>query len=159
MSEKKRDQMPENGQNREAERDSGLVDIFEEEETRRFRPADLEPEPRKADPEDEFQLEERDYRPIRFRRDSRTGCLGGLMYATFVICISIILACAGWMAACDLLALNKEPVTAAVTLPNDIFREKDADDMKLVLDIVRNPVEGFIEIVFLFIGARGAQHS
>ena len=127
MSEKKRDQMPENGQNREAERDSGLVDIFEEEETRRFRPADLEPEPRKADPEDEFQLEERDYRPIRFRRDSRTGCLGGLMYATFVICISIILACAGWMAACDVLALNKEPVTAAVTLPKDIFSPKEVE--------------------------------
>ena len=127
MSEEKHDRMPEDGQNREAERDSGLVDIFEEEETRRFRPADPEPESREADPEDEFQLEERDYRPIRFRRDSRTGCLGGLMYATFVICISIILACAGWMAACDVLALNKEPVTAAVTLPKDIFSPKEVE--------------------------------
>lgn len=73
----------------------------------------------------EYQLEERDYRPIRFRRDGRSGCLGGLMYATFIICVSIVLACAGWMAACDVLALNKEPVSAQVTLPKDIFEEKE----------------------------------
>ena len=127
MSEEKREPTPDAGQDRDAERDSGLVDIFDGEETRRFRVTDVEPEPQEADPEDDFQLEERDYRPIRFRRDSRTGCLGGLMYATFVICISIILACAGWMAACDVLALNKEPVTAAVTLPKDIFTEKEVD--------------------------------
>ena len=127
MSEEKHDRMPEDGQNREAERDSGLVDIFEEEETRRFLPTDLEPEKPDTDPEDEYQLEERDYRPIRFRRDGRTGCLGGLMYAAFVICISVILACALWMAACDVLALNKDPVTAAVTLPKDVFSPKEVE--------------------------------
>ena len=127
MSDKKRERTPDDGQDREAERDSGLVDIFEDEETRRFRPTDLEPEQPGDELEDDYQLEERDYRPIRFRRDSRTGCLGGLMYATFVICISVILACAGWMAACDVLALNKEPVTAAVTLPKDIFTPKEVD--------------------------------
>ena len=127
MSEEKRDRTPEDGQDRNAERDSGLVDIFDSEETRRFRLSDLEPEQPGADAEDEYQLEERDYRPIRFRRDSRTGCLGGIMYAAFVICVSIILACAGWMAACDVLALNKEPATAAVTLPKDIFSPKEVD--------------------------------
>lgn len=111
------------------EQDSGLVDIFEQEETRRFRAEELKhlnqaPEP--AGEEDE-ELEPRDYRPIRFRRDSRTGCLGGLMYAVFVISISVILACAGWMAACDLLALNKEPVTATVTLPSSIFSDKEQE--------------------------------
>ena len=127
MSEEKRERTPETEPDRDAALDSGLVDVFDEEETRRFRPSDLEPEKPAAETEDDYQLEERDYRPIRFRRDSRTGCLGGLMYATFVICISVILACAGWMAACDVLALNKEPVTAAVTLPKDIFHDKEVD--------------------------------
>ena len=46
--------------------------------------------------------------PIRPRRDGKTGCLGGLMYFVFVISLSVILACVGWMAASDVLALNKE---------------------------------------------------
>lgn len=127
MSEEKRERTPEPEPARDGEREGGLVDIFEEEETRRFRLSDLEPERPEETPEDEYELEERDYRPIRFRRDSRTGCLGGLMYATFVICVSVILACAGWMAACDVLALNKDPATAAVTLPKDIFHPKEVD--------------------------------
>ena len=119
MSEEDRGRTPE----QDDAPDSGLVDVFDGDETRRFLPTDLEPEKPKEDTEDEYQLEERDFRPIRFRRDSRTGCLGGLMYAAFVICISVILACGGWMAACDVLALSKDPVTAAVTLPTDIFSE------------------------------------
>ena len=35
---------------------------------------------------------ERDYRPIRQSHEYRTGCLGGLMYFAFVVCISIVLA-------------------------------------------------------------------
>lgn len=113
------------------EQDSSLVDIFDSEDTRRFRAEDLRKLNEDAEhelvsePEDE--LEERDYRPIRFRRDGRTGCLGGLMYAVFVICISVILACAGWMAACDVLALNKDPGTATVTLPRSIFHDKEQE--------------------------------
>ncbi|MDR0951516.1 MAG: endolytic transglycosylase MltG [Oscillospiraceae bacterium] len=60
-------------------------------------------------------------RPVGRRRDGKTGFLGGFMYFVFVISISIIIACIGWMAASDVLALNKEPVTAEVTLPEDIF--------------------------------------
>ena len=125
MSEEKRDRKPETEE--EAQHDGGLVDIFDEEETRRFRLSDLETAQPDDGLEEDYQLEERDYRPIRFRRDGRTGCLGGLMYAAFVICISIILACAGWMAACDVLALNKDPLTAAVTLPKDVFSPKEVD--------------------------------
>ena len=40
-------------------------------------------------------FEERDYRPIRFRRDSRRGCLGGLMYGVFVISLSIVAGLCG----------------------------------------------------------------
>ncbi len=106
---------------------SGLVDVFDDEETRRFRLSDLDTKHPDEESEDEYQIEERDYRPIRFRRDSRTGILGGLMYFTFVLCLSVIIACAGWMAACDVLALNKDPITAAVTLPKDIFSPKEID--------------------------------
>ncbi len=79
-----------------------------------------------SEPEEDAE-EKRDYMPIRFRRDGRLGCLGGLMYATFVICLSIVLACAAWMAASDVLALNKDPVAAEVTLPDSLFSEKTVE--------------------------------
>jgi len=66
---------------------------------------------------------ERDFKPIQKRRDGKTGCLGGLMYFIFIISISIILACVSWMAASDVLALNKEDKTADVTLPDTVFSE------------------------------------
>lgn len=59
--------------------------------------------------------------PIRQRRDGRSGCLGGLVFFAFVMSLSIILACVGWMAASDVLALNKEPITATVTLDKSKF--------------------------------------
>ncbi len=66
---------------------------------------------------------ERDFAPIQKRRDGKTGCLGGLMYFIFIVSISVILACVSWMAASDVLALNKEDKTADVTLPDTIFSE------------------------------------
>lgn len=65
--------------------------------------------------------------PITKRRDSKTGCLGGLMYFIFILSVSIILACVGWMAASDVFALNKEAMTAEVTLPEDIFTQKQVE--------------------------------
>lgn len=83
-----------------------------------------------VDNDDEFDYEsERDYMPIKPRRDSRVGCLGGLMYATFVISVSIILACVAWMCASDVLALNKPEVTANITLPKTIFSDKQIDKL------------------------------
>ena len=79
-------------------------------------------------PEAEVQAEpiERPVRPAEPevpRRAGRSGCLGGLIYFAFVVSISIILACVGWMAASDVLALNKEPVTATVTLDKTEFKD------------------------------------
>lgn len=91
-------------------------------ETRRFQAYRPEKEP-----EQELELEERDYRPIRMSRTGKLGILGGLMYAVFVISLSVILACAAWLAACDVLALSKEPLTATVYLPKDIFSEKEQE--------------------------------
>ena len=66
--------------------------------------------------DDEDLPEIRDYMPIRFSRHSRSGIGGGLMYALFIISISIILACAGWLFASDVLALNKPDTTSIVTI-------------------------------------------
>jgi len=65
--------------------------------------------------------------PISKRRDKKTGCLGGLMYFIFIVSVSIILACVGWMAASDVLALNKEIKSVDVTLPDTIFTEKQVE--------------------------------
>ncbi len=56
----------------------------------------------------------RDYRPIRRKRRYRSGLRGGLMYFGFVICVSVILASVAWLAADDVLSLNKDYVEAEV---------------------------------------------
>ncbi len=60
--------------------------------------------------------EVRDYLPVRFRRYGRSGLGGGLLYALFVISVSVILACFAWMCAVDVLALNKDLVSSPVTI-------------------------------------------
>ncbi len=75
-------------------------------------------------PEPDPWEEERNYRPIRTRRDGRIGCLGGLMYAVFIISLSIVLAVFMWMAASDVLALNKPTNAVEITLPEEIFSDK-----------------------------------
>ena len=67
------------------------------------------------------------YHPIQQRDDNQTGCLGGLMYTVFILCISIIFACLAWMAASDMLALNKDSFTATVVLPESVFRSELVD--------------------------------
>ena len=57
----------------------------------------------------------------------RTGCLGGVMYFVFVMCVSIVLACVAWMAASDALALNKDKFEANVLLPAEIFKSETVD--------------------------------
>ena len=73
------------------------------------------------------ELTERDFRPVRTGRESRTGCLGGIMYFVFVCCVSIVLACFCWMAASDALALNSDTFSATVTLPASIFKTVTVD--------------------------------
>ena len=83
---------------------------------------------------------ERDYRPIRQNRQGRTGCMGGIMYFLFVVSISVIIACLTWMAASDVLALNKDDTTAVVTLPTDIFEEtKDEEGNTVVFASIYTP--------------------
>ena len=101
-------------------------------------------------------LDERDYYPIRFRRDGRTGCLGGIMYAIFVISVSVILACFAWMSASDVLALNKPEHTATISIPKEVLTTKVNEEGKKInavdIDYVANQLKdsGIIEYKFLF---------
>ncbi len=69
---------------------------------------------------------ERDYRPVRQSQEGSVGCLGGLMYFAFVLCLSVLLAAVGWMAASDALALNQEVFEAEVALPSSIFQAEES---------------------------------
>lgn len=73
------------------------------------------------------EMTERDYRPVRQSREYRSGCLGGLMYFVFILCVSVVLACVAWMAASDALALNKENFTAIISLPASAFETKTVE--------------------------------
>ena len=91
--------------------------------------------------DDEDEPEERDYRPVRFRRDGRRGIMGGFMYFIFIVSVSIVLTCMGWMAASDVLALNKGDHTAVVSVPDNF----EMDDVITTLKDA-----GIIEYKFLF---------
>lgn len=61
----------------------------------------------------------------RRRKKRGFSLLGTLLYVAFVIGISTMLAAVGWVAANDVLALNKEEHSAIITLPEDVFTEKE----------------------------------
>ena len=61
--------------------------------------------------------------PRRWRR-RRMGALGVLLYVIFVLGVSALLAGLCWTWANDILALNKEAHSAVITLPDDIFTER-----------------------------------
>jgi len=52
------------------------------------------------------------------------------MYLIMVVCISVILASLAWQAANDVLSLNKEPVTAEVTVREGFTVDQVATDLK-----------------------------
>lgn len=69
-------------------------------------------------------------RPFAPRREKRTGCIGGLLYGVFIICVSLIAASFLWMAAVDVLALGKPDSEVVVTIPDAAFYDgkKDVTD-------------------------------
>lgn len=75
------------------------------------------------------------------RRKRRSGVSGAVIYVIFVIGVSALLACIGWVAANDVLALNKPEKTATITITNDDSFGDVADKLK---------DEGLIEYKFLF---------
>ena len=111
--------------------------------------------------DDEDLPELRDYLPIRFRRYGRIGIAGGILYALFVISVSIILACMAWLFASDVLALNKEPKSAIVTIdeyvpegdePATVEIDEEEVPIKVDIDQVADALKnaGMIEYKWLF---------
>jgi UPF0755 protein len=87
------------------------------------------------------EYEGRDYQPVRRRRTRKFGCMGGFMYFVFIVGISVILASLLWLAANDVLALNKKDVTATIEIPENFDMDDVIDDLKK---------NGIIEYKFLF---------
>jgi len=70
----------------------------------------------------------------RRRRSVLSGIAGALLYVLLVIGVSAVLASVGWAWANDVLALNKEPIEATLTLPESIFHEEEVEVEKENLD-------------------------
>ena len=54
--------------------------------------------------------------PMRPRREKRTGLIGGVLYAAFIICISLVLGSVLWMATADVLGFTGEDEQVNVTV-------------------------------------------
>ena len=80
-------------------------------------------------------------RPLRWRRERRTGCVGGILYAAFIICISILLASLAWLAASDVLGFGAVDEEVNMTITADFTIDDIAD---LLYDA------GLIRYKFLF---------
>lgn len=82
-------------------------------------------------------------RPAKRRHKRSVGASISLaaLYVIFVIGVSVLLACVGWIAANDLLALNKETHEVTITITTD-------NDYNDVVDMLKE--NGLIEYKFLF---------
>ena len=82
--------------------------------------------------DDDFEDEEDEdmyRRPIRRTRRKRTGLMGGVMYATFVLALGTIFAFLAWMAADDVLALTREDFSAEVIVPENFTIDDIANEL------------------------------
>ena len=107
----------------------------------RSREKEEEPDAGSEEFEVDFDFEEayRDVpedRPLRRRREKRTGCIGGIMYATFVICVSIVLASLVWMAATDILGFGSDDEQVNIAIQNG-FEIEDVTDMLYDAGLIR----------------------
>jgi len=76
-------------------------------------------------------------RPLRIRREKRTGLVGGIMLATFIICVSIVLASIAWIATVDVLGFAAEDEFVNVQVPSG-FTMEGITDMLYEADIIRH---------------------
>lgn len=67
-------------------------------------------------------------KPIRVRREKRTGCLGGILYTLFIICVSLVGASLIWLATTDVFGFGKASNTVEVTVP-DNFEMNDVTNI------------------------------
>jgi len=81
-------------------------------------------------------------RPKKKRR--RRKKLDPLLYFLLVAAVSALLAGACWLLAGDMLALNKAPITATITLPEDIFTERQVKNSDGELTTVQSADLGYV---------------
>ena len=67
-------------------------------------------------------------KPLRLRRERRTGCVGGILYGAFVISVSLLFATLLWMAAADVLGFGRDDEEVNITIPANFVIE-DVTDM------------------------------
>ncbi|MCL2562818.1 MAG: endolytic transglycosylase MltG [Oscillospiraceae bacterium] len=70
---------------------------------------------------------EKPERAVRLARRKRTGFLGGVMYAAFILGVSTILAFVGWMLADDVLGLTRDDTPIEIAIPENFTIEEVAD--------------------------------
>ena len=76
-------------------------------------------------------------KPLRLRRERKTGCIGGIMYAAFIICISLVLASLLWMAASDVLGFGSVDEQVNITIPSN-FEMADVTDILYEAGLIRH---------------------
>ena len=96
----------------------------------------------------------------RRRRSSGAKAAAAFLYVLIVIGAGAVIATLGWTWASDLLALNKEPVSAVITITADMISEVEKVDEEgnpyaeshVDLDVVTRQLKeaGLIEYEFLF---------
>jgi len=89
-------------------------------------------------------------KPLRLRREKRTGCVGGILFGAFIISVSLMLGTLLWMAAVDVLGFSAEDEQVNVTVPAN-FAIEDITDM--LYDA------GLIKYRFLFNIYAGFSHA
>ena len=68
-------------------------------------------------------------KPLRLRREKRTGCVGGILYSVFVICVSLVLASLAWLAASDVLGFGTSDEQVNITVPKGFNIEDIIDTL------------------------------
>ncbi len=96
----------------------------------------------------------------RRRRRKRMGAFGALVYVVMVVGVSVLLAGLGWIAASDVLSLDKPEKSAVISLPEEVFTSKEIENssgetvtvLKADLDYVTDQLkeEGIIRYPWLF---------
>ncbi|MDR0819297.1 MAG: endolytic transglycosylase MltG [Oscillospiraceae bacterium] len=96
-------------------------------------------------------IEETEYEPmITRRRERSTGLIGGIMYFAFVICISLILACLLWIAANDVLSLNKDYLEATIDIPALPYSKTALIEQLKALEITASATSSVDKLLDLF---------
>ncbi len=72
--------------------------------------------------------------PVRRKRRRRRKRMNPLLYMLLVVAVSAVLAGLGWTWAGDVLALNKEPHSAVITLPESIFTTREISETRTDAD-------------------------